>query len=138
MLAAMCRSNTDVTIITGNSILESMYVCSYAVKADKHPMFNDTALTRLQKMGDGISDDRKLLASIARGATSVRTVGAQEAVVLDRQSTDLHVRKSFKRQNQLPPRMYWSSLSKTTRGKPIVCTNGRWIGWHKHPARLGY
>lgn len=36
MLTSM-HSNTDVTIVTGNSIAESMYVCSYAVKAGKHP-----------------------------------------------------------------------------------------------------
>lgn len=78
MLTAMCHSNTDVTIITGNSIAESMYVCNYAFKADNHPMFNATALRCLQRMGDGVADDRKLLAAIARGATSVRTVGAQE------------------------------------------------------------
>lgn len=74
----MCHANTDVTIITGNSIAESMYVCSYAVKADKHPMFNEAALKRLRMLGDGVSDDRKLLAAIARGATGVRVQWARK------------------------------------------------------------
>lgn len=80
MLTCMFHSNTDVSVVTGDSEAESAYVCNYAVKADKNPLFDQSALTRLQRLGDGISDDRKLLAAIARNSTSVRAVGAQEAV----------------------------------------------------------
>lgn len=80
MLTAMFHSNTDVTVVTGTSVAESSYVCNYAVKADKNPLFDQAALRKLQRMGDGIEDDRKLLGAIARNSTSVRTVGAQEAV----------------------------------------------------------
>lgn len=80
LLTAMYHSNTDVTVVTGNSVAESAYVCNYACKADKTPLFDRAALKRLQSLGDGISNDRKLLSSIARNSTSVRTVGGQEAV----------------------------------------------------------
>lgn len=80
MLTAMFHSNTDVTIVTGNSVAESAYVCNYAVKADKNPLFDPRALKKLQTLRDGLGDDRKLLAAIARNSQGVRTVGAQEAV----------------------------------------------------------
>lgn len=76
----MFRSNTDVTVITGNSIADSMYVCHYAVKADKYTLFGDRALRKIRNLPDGMSDDRRLLGSIARGSEGVRTVGGQEAV----------------------------------------------------------
>lgn len=66
MITSMFRANTDVTVITG-IIAESMYVCSYAVKADKSAPFDSNALKKLQRMGEDSSEDRLLLSAIARG-----------------------------------------------------------------------
>lgn len=57
-----------------------MYVCSYAVKADKAPLFDEAALRKLKRLGDGLSDDKRLLGAIARSSEGVRAVGGEEAV----------------------------------------------------------
>ena len=80
ILSAMCRSNTDVTIILGQGIAESMYVCNYAVKADKQDCFNKKSLHQLYKAFEDGKDDRSILSLIARGSVSAKIIGAQEAV----------------------------------------------------------
>lgn len=77
LLTAMFRANTDVTVITGNSIAECMYVCGYAVKADKFPLFDTNALSKLTNLEDK-QNHGKLLAAIARGSESVRAIRGQE------------------------------------------------------------
>ena len=46
LLAVMSRSNTDVTIVIGKGVAESMYVCNYAFKVDKQQLFNSKALKK--------------------------------------------------------------------------------------------
>lgn len=72
-------ANTDITIVTRGSIAEYMYVCSYAVKADKTTLFDARAHKRLRDLGEGTGDDRKIFSSIAR-AEGFIAVRSQEAV----------------------------------------------------------
>lgn len=80
LLAVMARSNTDVTVILGKGIAESMYVSNYAVKSDKDVLFNKNALKKLYKVMENDPGEKQLLSSIARGSLGAKIVGAQEAV----------------------------------------------------------
>ena len=72
ILSAMSRSNTDITIILGKGIAESMYVCNYAVKADKQECFNKKSLKKLYDAFNDGKDDRSILSTIARGSVSAK------------------------------------------------------------------
>lgn len=80
LLTAMFRYNTDVTVVTGSSIVESAYVCSYAVKADKQPMIDYRALKKIKEYHANDEEDRTLLRRIANCSDAIRIVGAQEAI----------------------------------------------------------
>ena len=80
LLTGMFRCNTDVTVITGNSIRESLYVCSYAVKSDKNPVLDPKSLNYLRNIYEDDMSERLLLSKISRASEGVRTVGAQEAI----------------------------------------------------------
>ena len=80
LLMVMAQANTDVSVVLGNSIAESMYVCGYAVKSEKDRIFDTRSVNALLKYSEVEEDNVKLLGKIGRNCMSAREIGAQEAV----------------------------------------------------------
>ena len=80
ILSVISRSNTDLYVILGKRIAESMFVCNYALKWDKQEVCNKNSLRKPQNGFEDSNYDRALVSSIARGSVISSIAGGQEAV----------------------------------------------------------